>query len=134
MAEYRLNQVQRRDEWESQYGPMVTYAIAVDGVEGWLKLNQKLATPAPQVGETLTGNILDAKDGKGQSYKKFQKVNPAFEGQGQSSNATSAPSADPKQLEYIVQMLEELTGRREIGEISMKYPAVKEDPFAGLDL
>lgn len=132
MAEYRLNQVQRRDEWESQYGPMVTYAIAVDGVEGWLKLNQKLATPSPQVGDTLNGNIVDAKDGKGQSYKKFQKVNPAYE--GQSSSGTPTPSVDPKQLEYIVQMLEELTGRREIGEISMKYPAVKEDPFAGLDL
>lgn len=129
MKEYRISQVQRRDEWASQYGPMVTYAIAVDGESGWVKLNQKFDTPAPQVGDTITGEILNAKDPKGNAYRKFKKINPAYQ-----NEASTQSSGNSDQLRYITQMLEELTGRREVGDIGPKQPPITEDPFAGLDI
>lgn len=129
MKEYKISQVRRLDEWESQYGAMVTFAIAIEGYSLPVKLNQKTTTPEPQVGDTLTGEIQDATDGKGQGYKKFKKINPQYQNQPQQQQSQAAP-----QMEYIVMMLEELTGRREVGELGKPQPPVEEDPFAGLDI
>ena len=129
MKEYKLTEVHRRGEWESSYGPMVTFAIAVDGVEGYIKLNQKPDTPEPEVGEVITGVIQDKTDKKGQPYKQFKKMNPNYD------NQSGKSSLDNSKIDYIVQMLEELTGRRSVPELPAEpLPIIDADPFAGLDI
>ena len=121
--EYTITNVQRRDEWESQYGLMVTFAIALQGQDGWIKLNQKLTTPEPRVGETIYGDIISETDRNGNSYKKFKKVNPKFQ-------QPTSQGASAHQIEYIIQMLEELTGRREVKDTVVND--IEDDPFPGL--
>lgn len=121
--EYTITNVQRRDEWDSQYGTMVTFAIALQGQDGWIKLNQKLTTPEPRVGETIYGDIITETDRNGNSYKKFKKVNPNFQ-------KPTSQGASAHQIEYIIQMLEELTGRREVQDTVVNE--IEDDPFPGL--
>ena len=131
MADYKISAVQPRETFPTAYGEMQSYAIMLDGQTEWVKLNQKVETRAPEVGDTLTGEISTAQH-KGQSYKKFTKVNPAYQ---QQSALPTSPTVDSSQLEYITMMLEELTGRREVSETGAKpLPPMEEDPFAGLNI
>lgn len=70
--EYKVVSAQRRDEWTSKYGPMVTYAVQLEGVDGWVKLNQKPETAPPAAGQTLFGAVVDKLEG-GRPVKKFTK-------------------------------------------------------------
>lgn len=125
MNEYKVTNVQRRDEWLSQYGTMVTFALALEGEDGWVKLNQKLDTSEPKVGDVLTGNITTEQSKNGEAYRKFTKVNPKFAGQQQSTTGSKES--------YIVQMLEELTGRRKPPETTPEVTDEElNDPFGGL--
>lgn len=129
MADYKINAVQPREQFDTQYGSMQSYAIMFEGQPEWVKLNQKVETRAPEVGDTLTGEITTSQH-KGQSYKKFTKINPAYQNQPQASQP-----ANNAQLEYITMMLEELTGRRTVSETGAKpLPPIEDDPFAGLDI
>lgn len=107
--EYRITNVQDRDEWDSQYGRMKTYAIALEGESGWHSLNQKLSTPPPREGDTIAGFIENKETRGGTPYKKFVKQNPKFAGGG---GGGSAPATGPviDKLDYIIQLLEKLTG------------------------
>lgn len=128
MKEYKITNVQRKDEWTSKYGPMVTFDISLEGEQGWVRLNQKLETPEPREGWRLTGEITN--EGQGEdAYRKFKKINPKYAGE---SNTQQQSQADPNKLDYIVQMLEELTGRREAAELPMDKAI--EDPFDGMNL
>lgn len=49
------------DEWESQYGPMRTYYVKING--NTVKLNKKPDSPAPTKGETLYGYIQPSQYG-----------------------------------------------------------------------
>lgn len=126
MKDYRIINVQRRDEWDSKYGRMVTFALALEGESGWIKLNQKLTTPEPKEGDTITGDITTETTNNGESYRKFTKVNPKFAPNQQQSQASP-------QMDYIVQMLEELTGRRKAPDVVVDPTDEQiEDPFKGL--
>lgn len=107
MQEYRITSAQRRDEWQSKYGPMVAYDLALEGEDGWIRLNQKPETPPPREGESITGNIkvVDVRDGE--SFRKIQKVNPQYADRDNRPQQSSS-----SQEGYMVEMLEELTGRR----------------------
>lgn len=132
MADFKVSAVQPRESFSTQYGEMQSYALMLDGQTEWVKLNQKVETRAPEVGDTLTGEITTEQH-KGQSYKKFKKVNPAYA--NTSGSAPAQPTVDNSQLEYITMMLEELTGRREVSPTGAKpLPPVEDDPFAGLDI
>lgn len=105
--DYKITNVQRRNEWKSSYQKdMVTYAISLEGESGWVELNQLLATPPPEIGATIHGNIENITTPNGTPVRKFKKVNPEFQDRQQQQTQASP------QMNYIVQMLEELTGRK----------------------
>ena len=123
--EYKITNVQQRNEWGDQ---MIDYAIALEGQQGWIKLTQKLATPPPVIGETIRGRIETKTNRNGKSYLKFTKER--VEGGGSSHQGSS-------QEAYIVQMLEELTGRRPAPDVVAPMPEDSsgnkfDDPFEGL--
>lgn len=105
--QYTITNVNRRNEWTGRDGAtMVDWAIAVEGESGWIKLTQKLDTKPPEIGQTINGSIEDKTDRNGNPYRKFKKEYSQKSGGGLSDE-------DRKQLDYAVQMLEELTGRRD---------------------
>lgn len=63
------------DTWQSNYGEMKSYYVQLEGSAEAVKLNQKPDTPAPTVGQVLTGEVVADKFGK-----KFQKasIKPGF--------------------------------------------------------
>lgn len=138
--EYKITNVQQRDEFTTQYGQMQSYAISLEGQTGWIALNQKLETPPPRVGDTINGEIQNATTRNGNEYRKFKKINPKFAGGG---------GGEPQKLTYIVEMLEELTGRKQAHEepvVGQTAPPdesyhnllpnqpSEDDPFAGLGI
>lgn len=108
--EYKITNVQERGEWGDQ---MKDYAIALEGQQGWIKLTQKLTTPPPVIGATIRGRIETKQNRNGNSYLKFTKER----AEGQGGNRTGGG-----QEAYIVQMLEELTGRRQVQDIVHPVP------------
>lgn len=135
--EYKISNVQDRDEWDSQYGRMKSYAIALEGQTGWHQLNQKLETPPPREGDTITGFIEDKMTKGGTPYKKFVKQNPKFA--NQQSSGASVPNDLADKVDYIIEMLESLTGvKKEQKEddydkplTADDIPDVYQDPFEG---
>jgi hypothetical protein len=123
--DYTITRVEPRESWDFQGQEMQNYAVTFQGEEGWIKLTQQLKTPPPQVNTTLHGVIETKTDNRGTDYRKFRKVNPKFSGRN-------------SQEGYIVQMLEELTGRRpkyepkQVDEIHSPTEAELEDPFQGI--
>lgn len=110
--EYKITQVQERSQWGPAHGHMMQeYAIALERQEGWHKLNQRVETPAPRIGDTIHGVIEDKQYGDGTPYKKFTKQNPKYDGANRTNDPSRIDAGTPK-LEYIILMLEELTGRR----------------------
>lgn len=106
--EYTITEVQSRDDWTGAYGPMKAYALHLEDVEGWVSLNQKPETAAPAVGGKLFGHMdtKTSKDGS-KTWLQFKKeARPDQQGGGYSGGASG------KDMSYIIQMLEELTGRR----------------------
>lgn len=111
--DYTITDVQEREPWTSGYGgQMRSYAIQLQGVEGWLELAQRAETPSPLVGATIHG-YTEATQRGSNTYLKFKKVNPNFPpNPPQHSSTASQLLGDAKTTEYMVQMLEELTGRK----------------------
>lgn len=128
--EYVIKSAQRRDEWQSQYGTMVDYALALEGVEGWVKLSQKLETQPPVDGGTIYGDITQAETKNGTPYQRFKKQNPNYDGANRSENQNSQAN---HKIDYIVQMLEELTGRRDVVDHSNSSASVSQEELANLD-
>lgn len=150
MDEYTILSVQDRDEWGPVHGSMMKdYAIQVQKAgnaspeQGWIKLTQKVDTRPPRDGETLHGIIETKQNSNGNSYKKFKKMNPDYQGNRSGgfgvSGGSQAPSNSSEiasKLDYVVKMLEELTGRRDVvhdvGQSSSSPEEPLEDPFEGL--
>lgn len=100
--EYKITEVQKRKEWSGNYGTFQDYALRLEGIDGWVSLSQKPETPEPQVGQELYGHTETQTHGD-KTYLKFKKV----------QKQDSRPSASTGDMAYVVQMLEELTGRRD---------------------
>lgn len=127
--EHKITNVQRRNEWGDQ---MLDYAIALEGQQGWIKLTQKVSTPPPMIGDMIRGRVETKQNKNGNSYLKFTKERESSGGFPQ-SNSTSSGSQEA----YIVQMLEELTGRRKVQDTIAPMPEQPDDmkfddPFEGL--
>lgn len=122
--EHKITNVQERNEWGDQ---MKDYAIALEGQQGWIKLTQKVSTPPPRVGETIKGRIESKTNRNGKSYLKFTK---------ERDNPMGGSRTGGSQEAYIVQMLEELTGRRAAPDIAHPSEEVhlNEDPFEGMGI
>lgn len=99
---YKITVVQKRDPWTGTYGTFDSYALQLEGWDGWVEMSQKQTTPAPEVGGELFGSIEMVTRGDN-TYAKFKKAKKQFQGS----------SVDPKDIAYIIMMLEELTLRRE---------------------
>lgn len=114
--DYIILDVQQREDWRSSYGTeMHSFALKLEGVEDWIELSQLTTTPSPNVGATLHGHTEAVKRGT-QTYLKFKKVNPNFAQRQTPPQSATTPSdllGPSKTLEYAIEMLEELTGRRE---------------------
>lgn len=123
MPEYKITAVQRRDEWQSQYGPMVAYDLSLEGEDGWIRINQKPDTPPPRENQTITGNITTVNMRDGESFRKIQKVSPEYANRGQQQHRGGG-----SQESYIVQMLEELTGRRPVSDTVHSVDGDKKPP------
>jgi hypothetical protein len=120
--DYTITKVEERDTWLYQGQPMQDYAIALQGEDGWIKLTQKPDTKPPVVNGVIHGIIENKKNPNGTAYRKFKKVNPNF---GGNRTGGAAPVSDSR-LDYVVQMLEELTGRRPAPDVVHE---VKDDPL-----
>lgn len=76
------------DTWQSNYGEMKSYYVQFEGNTEAVKINQKPETPAPEVGQVLTGDIVADKFGK-----KFQK-------QAQGFSKPSVQNTPGKQIDH----------------------------------
>lgn len=129
IKKYTITNVQRRDEWSAGYGEMVDYAVALQGDEGWVKLTQKLDTRPPEIGDELEGYIEDKSNKDGTPYRKFKKQSAQYAGRAETQNRSSS---NDSQMSYIVKMLEELTGRRDVADSVQEPDEPLQDPFEGL--
>lgn len=58
MADYKVTAVsQTVKDWTGSYGAMKTYKLMLDGREAPVELNKKAESPAPTVGQSLSGTI-----------------------------------------------------------------------------
>lgn len=74
MADYKIKAVKDSPkEWDSRFGPMVTYLIQVEGNGEPVQLNKKADSPAPKVGDEISGEISDTE--YGQKFKAEYKAN-----------------------------------------------------------
>lgn len=103
--EYTITEVQKRKEWSGKFGTFQDYALQLDGVDGWVSLSQKPETPEPEKGQALYGHTETQTHGD-KTFLKFKKA----QRQDSGSYSGGQPSGD---MAYVVQMLEELTGRRQ---------------------
>lgn len=111
--DYVITRIERRSEWQFNGNTMQDYAVALEGQQGWIKLTQKLETQPPREGDTLYGVIEQKSDRSGKQYLKFKKINPNFQGGGSRQQQAVSPELERK-LDYAIQMLEELSGRRDL--------------------
>lgn len=67
MTVFLIEAVEEAGTWTGQYGPMVTYKVALkpegDGPRVLGNMNQKPTTPAPRAGETIEATIERPKEG-----------------------------------------------------------------------
>lgn len=130
IKKFKITNVQTRDEWDSKFGKMMDYAIALEGEDGWIKLTQKLDTRPPEIGDELEGFVEEKSNTNGTSFRKFKKQSAEYASADRSSSNTNG-----SQMSYIVQMLEELTGRRKVADTVADVPDEPlDDPFAGLNI
>lgn len=117
--DYRIAAVSDKiDTWQSNYGEMKSYYVQFEGSTEAVKINQKPETPAPEVGQVLTGDIVADKFGK-----KFQKAaKPGFTGGGQSSQP-------PKQIDH-----DSMYRCNALNNATALANAAREDQKGGLDV
>lgn len=132
IQKYTITNVIRKDEWNSGYGAMQDYGIALEGFDGWVKLTQKVTTKPPVEGDVIEGYIEDKSDKNDNPFKKFTKQKAEYANQPSNSGQNSASGS---QEAYIVKMLEELTGRRKVEDTVAYVPDEPlKDPFEGMNI
>lgn len=132
IRKYKITNLNRLDEWDSKYGKMQDYSVALEGEDGWIKLTQKFETRPPEIGDELEGFIENKSNTNGTPYKKFKKQSAEYAGASRSGGNVGSSGS---QESYIVQMLEELTGRRNVADQVAQVPDEPlKDPFEGLNI
>lgn len=115
---YKILNVQAKDPWSGTYGTFNSYALQLEGIDGWVEISQMQKNKdgtmkqAPQVGYELFGHLEPAKSKDGsKTYMKFKKASKT----GGYSNGGGANiggySGQKEDNAYIITMLEELTLR-----------------------
>lgn len=95
--EYTIDAVSEKvKNWDSRYGPMVTYHVRLEGEgDSAIQLNKKSDSPIPKVGDELYGEITETEFGMkfkseqrpdGQTSLQGTKSKPAY--QDNSKNIT----------------------------------------------
>lgn len=90
MADYKIEAVAAKvREFETKFGQMKSYKVKLSGEDEPVEISQKDSTPAPTVGETVTGTISETEYGK-----KFKKE---FGGgfTGKASGFSGSKPSDP---------------------------------------
>lgn len=97
---FTVKRVAGSKEWESKFGPMVSYTVDLTGPDGKMvggvEINQKPSTPAPSEGQSLEGRLEETKFGL-----KFKKENTGSFGGG-SGGGNKTFKRDPRETEMIV--------------------------------
>lgn len=60
MSNYQITAITGKREFDSKYGPLVSYKLTIkgdDGYEGEAEITRKPESPAPQSGETIEGTL-----------------------------------------------------------------------------
>lgn len=115
--EYKILEVQERNRWSGKFGDFQDYAVKLEGVDNWVQLSQKPETPAPEVNGTLYGHLETQTRGD----KTFMKFKKAQRPDGNSGGSAAAGG----DMKYVIQMLEELTGRRDRVVTADEYDAAE---------
>lgn len=107
-ANYRIEKVTGSEEWEGQFGPMISYNIVLENV-GDAQLNQKPSTPAPEPGQVIFGDIQPSKGGFPPRLKKAQTDFRPAAGPGPAQNG--GPSPDEREKRIVRQHSQEMAIR-----------------------
>lgn len=99
---YKILEAQKRKEWAGKHGPMVDYAVKLEGVDEWVQLTQKPETPEPTVGSEIFGRTWVQTNGD-KSYLRFKKENPNGGGYQKQDGSAVGSVMD---LEYMLKLLE----------------------------
>ena len=135
--DFVIKEVQERNKWAGQHGEFQDYALKLEEsdtgatVDGWVALTQKPETAAPQAGATIHGRTEVQTRGD-KTWLKFKKENPEYAGNnggGHSAGSPTSLAGSEKTLEYVVEMLEELTGRRNKPDVAPTAEEVDGDTF-----
>lgn len=91
--EYKIVDVKAGNVWESGYGQMQSYTIAIEGVSEPVVLNKKVPVKQePKTGDTLYGLLEEKTNAKGTVYMKFTAQKPPeATGQAQGSSWHESP-------------------------------------------
>ena len=93
MSNYQITAVNGKREFESKYGPLVSYKINIkgdDGYEGEAEITRKPESPAPSQGETIEGTL----DRSNPRFPPKLKKAPGGGGAGAPRGARSAKDSD----------------------------------------
>lgn len=102
--DYKVTFVEKRDTYPTNYGDMQSYALQLEGVDGYVQLGQKMTTPEPQVGQVLHGYTYVQESSKG-SFLKFKKVSQNYAQPGSKPQEQLSTSGD---TQYMITLLEAL--------------------------
>lgn len=133
--DYNILKAEQRDKWFSKQfnKEYQSYAVQLEGVDGWVELSQLVDTPAPIEGTVLHGHTYPQTVGQN-TYLKFKKVNPNYQNNTPQATTPGEIVGTAKTLDYAVEMLEELTGRRPKHEAQAPKEVVLEDLDDTIDL
>lgn len=87
-------------QFETKYGPLVSYKIKLEGVSEVVEITKKPDSPVPKEGDSLYGT-LDMSGQYGPKFKSERRADNSFGGGG---NAGSKPAYQPKDEKAIQAM------------------------------
>lgn len=93
-------------KWQAHGKTFQTWVASLDGIEGWVQVNKEDGNELKE-GDEIYGNLLTEKNPKtNKTYLKFKS-----ESRPQDGTYSPQKTQSSDKMDYVVQMLEELTGR-----------------------
>lgn len=135
---YTIEEVRTQDTWQNKYGKdMRTYALKLEGVDSWVKLNQLVTTDPPVSGQVLQGDLTERSTPGGKQYYQFKKD---FSGFDKGESRPKQSSGDNGQLDRIEQMVKRILSTLEdskdmdtiADEELVSDEEMSDDPFSDL--